>query len=529
MISDKHHKQKSQTKESWIVRLRWTVAWLYSIPSVQNAQEKTKEKNHLLSSEKIVDEKQIRPNSFEAWILWIRDWWCEAILWTKIQQKHSQQQTACNCYEMTSKRETRTKIKDSWKSIAETSRKTSERIVCATWRLDEMKESSSSIVAETSIKIRECEQVRRLKRHRCVRRWKNLEDVQDRTRWASNDLSKLQYECEQSRVIDWRRKRSTWYVVQLKITKNQKVKRIDRKLNQWTSLRRENATQYLTIYILISKRWTHTNQICKNIDMWEQAHWTMKHHFENLQDRFRKKQIQEEKQKQEKNTRESTQRRKEIADMRRKYLKDTTDTLIVVWYAETKNTCRFITKTKTDATMISRISSKSVLIAISKCTNEKKRETLCQEFITKQNNESRTSNRDVEKKQFVEKQIFWTQLLRFLQVLFSWILHIRHARLFDWDIRRTWRMKECVHWVIQMKCKNNDCTDVRFTMYRIQEKEKYYAIRTDNRQCRRKSDLYCEQFHLRHWLMRKIRAWLLKLILPRICNQMMTEENQAYW
>lgn len=144
-------------------------------------------------------------------------------------------------------------------------------------------------------------------------------------------------------------------------------------------------------------------------------------------------------------------------------------------------------------------------------------------------NESRTSNRDVEKKQFVEKQIFWTQLLWFLQVLFSWILHIRHARLFDWYIWSTWRMKECVHWVIQMKCKNNDCTDVRFTMYRIQEKEKYYAIRTDNRQCRRKSDLYCEQFHLRHWLMRKIRAWLLKFILPRICNQMMTEENQAYW
>lgn len=111
----------------------------------------------------------------------------------------------------------------------------------------------------------------------------------------------------------------------------------------------------------------------------------MKHHFENLQDRFKKKQIQEEKQKQEKNARESMQRRKEIADMRRKYLKDTTDTLIVVWYVETKNTCRFITKTKTDATMISRISSKSVLIAISKCTNEKKRETLCQEFITKQN------------------------------------------------------------------------------------------------------------------------------------------------
>lgn len=232
----------------------------------------------------------------------------------------------------------------------------------------------------------------------CVRRWKNLEDVQDRTRWASNDLSELQYECEQSRVIDWWRKRSTWYVVQLKITKNQKVKRIDRKLNQWTSLPTvEWKTQHIDIY------------------------------------------------------------------------------------------------------------QKQIL------------------------NESRTSNRDVEKKQFVEKQIFWTQLLRFLQVLFSWILYIRHARLFDWDIRRTWRMKECVHWVIQMKCKNNDCTDVRFTMYRIQEKEKYYAIRTDNRQCRRKSDLYCEQFHLRHWLMRKIRAWLLKLILPRICNQMMTEENQAYW
>ena len=35
----------------WFCR---TIAWLHSIQSIQNTQEKTKEKNHLLSSEKIV-------------------------------------------------------------------------------------------------------------------------------------------------------------------------------------------------------------------------------------------------------------------------------------------------------------------------------------------------------------------------------------------------------------------------------------------------------------------------------------------
>jgi hypothetical protein len=101
--------------------------------------------------------------------------------------------------------------------------------------------------------------------------------------------------------------------------------------------------------------------------------------------------------------------------------------------------------------------------------------------------------------------------------------------LFDWYIWSTWRMKECIHWVIQMKCKNNDCTDVRFTMYRIQEKEKYYAICTNNRECRRKSDIHRKQFHLRHRLMRKIHSRLLTLILPRIYESLMTKENQAYW
>ena len=141
-------------------------------------------------------------------------------------------------------------------------------------------------------------------------------------------------------------------------------------------------------------------------------------------------------------------------------------------------------------------------------------------------NEHRRSSWAIEEKQSIEIQIFWTQFLRLLQILFSWILHIRNASVLDWNLWSTWRMKECVHRVIQMKCKNNDCTDVCFTMYRIQETQKYYAIRTDNRQCRRKSDIHCEQLHLRHRLMRKIRAWLLKLILPRICNQMMTKENQ---
>ena len=139
------------------------------------------------------------------------------------------------------------------------------------------------------------------------------------------------------------------------------------------------------------------------------------------------------------------------------------------------------------------------------------------------------SNRIIEKQQFVEKQIFWIQLLWFLQVLFYGILHIRNARMSCWNLWRTWRMKKCVHWVIQMKCKNNNCTDVRFTMYRIQEKKKHYAIRTNNRECRRKSDIHCKFIHMRHRLMRKIHSWLLTFVLPRIYESLMTEKNQTYW
>ena len=56
----------------------------------------------------------------------------------------------------------------------------------------------------------------------------------------------------------------------------------------------------------------------------------MKHHFENLQDRFRKKQIQEEKQKQEKNAEESKQVNTETQNMFRVYSRNTTEILIAV-------------------------------------------------------------------------------------------------------------------------------------------------------------------------------------------------------
>ena len=198
-----------------------------------------------------------------------------------------------------------------------------------------MKESCSSIVAESSLKICEAEQRQERSWHWCLRRREDSENVQNRTRWAEHDLSKLQSECEQSWMIDWWRIRSTWYVVQLK---NEKVKQIVQNWCWWKSLPSRNEIHtILTIY------------------------------------------------------------QKQIFD------------------------------------------------------------------------ESRRSSWVVEEKQFVEIQILWTFFLRLLQILFSRILHIRNARMFDSDLWRTWRMKECVHWMIQMKCKDNDCTDVRFTMYRIQE------------------------------------------------------------
>lgn len=371
------------------------IAWLSCFQFIQNTQEKSKEKNHILFVEKIVDEKQIRPTSLEAWILRIRNWWCETILWTKIQQKHSQQQTTCSCNEMTGERETRTKRKSRWKSIAETSRKTSKRIASSTWRTYEMKESDSVIVAETSCTICSSEQKRQKSEHRCSRRRKNSENVQNRIVRTRNDLSKLQYECKQSWMTDWRRIRSTWYSVQHKFEESQIM--------------------------------------CSNLMF-----------------------------------------------------------------------AKFVPEEKWKLQHID-IYSKQIF------------------------NEQRRSNMNFQKKPVVEKSVLHDEFFWFLSFLFSWILHIRNTEMFAWYIHSTWRMKECVHWMIQMIRKNNNCTDVRFSMYSVQEKKKHNAIRTNNRECRRKFDVRCEFIHLRHRRRWTFHSWFLTFVLPRIRNQMMTKENQAYW